>query len=87
MAENHYFSHTSPDGRTPWSFVEEAGYRYRLVAENIAQGPSPAPRRHQLWMNSPAHRANILNPNFTETGVGIARVPDGNVVVQLFAAR
>ena len=86
MAKNNYFSHTSPDTRSPWSFVEATGYRYRLVGENIAQGQAPAARRHEMWMNSPAHRANILNPAFTETGVGIARVPEGNVVVQLFAA-
>ena len=64
------FSHTRPDGRKCFTALEEAGVRYRGAGENIAYGqPSPAAVVN-AWMNSPGHRANILNANFTTIGVG-----------------
>ena len=64
------FSHTRPDGRKCFTALDEAGVRYRGAGENIAYGqPSPAAVVN-AWMNSPGHRANILNANFTTIGVG-----------------
>ena len=70
MAVNDYFSHTSLDGRSPWDRIHATGYTYWTAGENIAAGYSTASAAVTGWMNSSGHRANILNCNFTETGVG-----------------
>lgn len=74
------FSHTRPDGRDCFTVLDEAGYDYYLVGENIAGGFSSAKNVVDCWMNSPGHRANILNKNFTHLGVG----KSGVYWVQLF---
>ncbi|MGW7300953.1 MULTISPECIES: sigma-70 family RNA polymerase sigma factor [unclassified Streptomyces] len=70
MSANNYFDHTSLDGR---SFVDRAGAQgYPSPgAENIAQGQSSAESVMESWMNSPGHRANILNCDLTTMGVGV----------------
>ncbi|MFN0102057.1 MAG: CAP domain-containing protein [Bryobacteraceae bacterium] len=86
MAKRAYFAHTSPSGKTPWDFMEEAHYSYERAGENLATGQRNAEEVQRSWLRSPAHRANQLNRRFTETGIGIARVATGVVVVQLFAS-
>jgi uncharacterized protein YkwD len=72
MAVNGYFDHTSPDGRSPFDRMRAAGYAGNLMGENIAAGqPTPAAVM-DAWMHSPGHRANILNCQFTEIGVGVS---------------
>lgn len=73
MAAKSYFAHTSPEGLTPWHWVEEVDYKYLLVGENLAVNFSDSQDANDAWMNSPTHRANILNNNFVETGVGAAK--------------
>lgn len=73
MAAKGYFSHTSPDGKTPWNFIETSGYNYILAGENLAVHFTDAESMEQAWMNSPSHKANILNRNFEEIGIGIAQ--------------
>lgn len=64
------FSHTRPDGRSCFTALGEAGVSYRAAGENIAMGyPTPA-AVVEGWMNSPGHRANILNGSYTTIGVG-----------------
>jgi serralysin len=70
MISKRYFSHTSPSGSTMTSRVNAVGYRYSTIGENIAAGNATAAGTMTQWMNSPGHRANILNPNFKELGVG-----------------
>ena len=70
MDAGQFFAHEDPEGRHPWDRMEAAGYRYRLAAENIGAGFPTAERMVEAWMNSPGHRANILNCELTETGVG-----------------
>lgn len=70
MAEDDFFSHTGEDGSSVSDRVQDAGYQYSRVGENIAAGQKTAEQVVQGWMNSPGHRANILNPNFTEIGIG-----------------
>ena len=70
MAANDYFSHDSLDGRTYSDRLRAAGYP-SPGGENIAQGQRSAQAVHQAWMNSPGHRANILNCGFTAIGVGL----------------
>lgn len=74
------FSHTRPDGRSCFTTLDEAGAAYRGAGENIAIGQKTPEQVMNDWMNSPGHKANILNPNFKYIGVGI----DGSAWTQLF---
>jgi uncharacterized protein YkwD len=69
MAERGYFSHTTPDGKSPWDRAEEAGVD-GMGGENIAMGQQDAEAVMSAWMNSEGHRANILNCDFRTLGVG-----------------
>ena len=71
MAAKGYFAHTSPEGVTPWYWFQKAGYTYRFAGENLAVYFSDSSDVHWAWMNSPGHRANILNSSFTEIGIAI----------------
>ena len=70
MAQDDFFSHTGADGSTVGDRVRASGYQYSTAGENIAAGQITAAQVVEGWMNSPGHRANILNPNYTEIGVG-----------------
>ena len=70
MAVNHYFSHTSPTYGSPFQMLQSYGVSYRTAGENIAAGQRTPDEVMQSWLNSSGHRANILNPNYTELGVG-----------------
>ncbi|MFB8248342.1 CAP domain-containing protein [Streptomyces sp. NPDC055952] len=70
MAKRGFFDHTDPDGRTPWDRAEKAGIS-NLGGENIARGQADAAAVMDAWMNSPGHRANILNCDFKTLGVGV----------------
>ena len=72
MATHDYFDHNSQDGRTPFDRMTAAGYRYSTAAENIAAGQRTPQDVMTAWMNSPGHRANILNCTLKEIGVGYA---------------
>lgn len=72
MARKGYFSHTSPEGVTPWFWFQEAGYRFTFAGENLAVRFSDSADVNQAWMNSPTHRANILGQQFTEIGIATA---------------
>ncbi len=76
MAQKNYWAHNSPDGRTPWSFIATAGYHYQAAGENLAYGFSNASDAVNGWMNSPGHRANILNANYKDVGFGVAQSPN-----------
>lgn len=88
MAEKSYFAHTSPEGITPWHWFEKAGYTFSYAGENLAINFSDSIGVGEAWMNSPGHRANILNDRFTEIGIATSRgVYKGQptiFVVQLF---
>jgi len=90
MLEKDYFAHTSPEGKTPWDFIKEAGYGYVYAGENLAIGYTDAAELHNAWMNSPSHRDNILNPNFKEIGIAVAsgeyEGSETTVVVQMFGS-
>ncbi|MFL5804592.1 MAG: CAP domain-containing protein [Roseiflexaceae bacterium] len=75
MADHDFFSHTGSDGRSPFQRLRDAGYDYRLAAENIAVGVATPAAALGLWMDSPGHRANILNCELRETGVGFVEDP------------
>ncbi|MFC0600753.1 CAP domain-containing protein [Streptomyces palmae] len=69
MAERGFFDHTDPDGATPWDRAKRAGIT-NMGGENIARGQADAQAVMDSWMNSPGHRANILNCDFQTIGVG-----------------
>ena len=85
MILNDYFDHVSPTYGSPGDMLERFGVPYTAVGENIAYGyPTPA-RVMDGWMNSPGHRANILDAHFTELGVAKAVAPNGTCYwVQIF---
>lgn len=72
MAQKGYFAHTSPDGRTSWSWFNDAGYAFSFAGENLAVNFADSEDVEQAWMDSPTHRANILNGKFTEIGIATA---------------
>lgn len=86
MRNRKFFSHTSPDGRSPWDRIRAAGYPAG-AAENIAKG-YPGPRAVvRGWMASRGHRANILNCSLKAIGAGAAFGPGGPWWTQDFGRR
>lgn len=83
MEKNHYFGHTSPTYGSPWAMMQKAGLTVTWAGENIA-GNDTAAGAMAAWMASPGHRANILDPKFTNIGVGIAYGSPYNIYVQEF---
>lgn len=80
MAKLNYFSHTSPTYGSPFDMMKQFGISYRSAGENIAKGQTTPQQVMQGWMNSPGHRANILNSSFTQIGVGIAKNSQGQLI-------
>lgn len=76
MMTNDYWSHVSPSGVTPWYWITSAGYSYQTAGENLAYGFATASDTITGWMNSPSHRANILNTSYKEVGFGVINAPD-----------
>ena len=72
MATKGYFAHTSPDGKTPWYWLEQVGYSYQYAGENLAINFSDSKDVTLAWMESPTHKANIVKGNYTEIGTGVA---------------
>lgn len=90
MAKRSYFAHTSPDGITPWHWLNVVDYRYTAAGENLAVNFIDSTDVTNAWMSSPTHRANILNKNYTEIGVAAAtgsyKGRESIFVVQFFGA-
>ncbi len=88
MAKNGYFAHYSPSGVSPWHWFNEVNYGYVHAGENLAVHFTDSKEVVEAWMKSPTHRANIVNNNYREIGVGTARGRDEGYdtvfVVQLF---
>lgn len=72
MATRGYFAHNSPDGKTPWYWLEQVGYSYGMAGENLAVNFFESSDVAKAWMNSPTHRANIVKKDYTEIGIGVA---------------
>jgi len=84
MVENNYFSHNSPVYGTPFEMMKMYGVNFSLAAENIAGNQSAAGAAFS-WTNSEEHLANILNSDYTATGIGVCVSPVyGKIFVQLF---
>lgn len=70
MRKNNYFDHTSPTYGSPFDMMKQFGIHYRAAGENIAYGYRTPEAVVNGWINSPGHRANILNSSFTHIGIG-----------------
>ncbi len=73
MATNNYFAHTSPTGLTPWYWFNQVGYNFAYAGENLAVNFSDSQDVTNAWMNSPEHRANILDANYSDIGMAAAQ--------------
>jgi len=78
MVRRHYFSHDTPEGTPPQNRIRAAGYlkgaHHWNIGETIGYGSGPAGSPSSIvtaWMNSPPHRAIILDPDFRDGGAGI----------------
>ncbi|MEV1328874.1 CAP domain-containing protein [Micromonospora costi] len=85
QADHQNMSHDGSDGSDPGDRIERVGYEWRTYGENVAWNQKTPAAVMDAWMNSPGHRANILNCAFTEIGVGIAS-SNGPYWTQDFAA-
>jgi hypothetical protein len=74
MAKRNYWSHNTPDGKEPWVFLQQSGYSYQKAGENMAYGFATSKDTIKGWMNSPGHRANLLDESYQQVGFGFANV-------------
>jgi hypothetical protein len=72
MLARHYFAHESPEGETVRERSRAAGYDWRAIGENIAEGQLTVDEVMDTWMHSPPHRRNLLARDFKELGAGLA---------------
>jgi uncharacterized YkwD family protein len=70
MADMNYFSHDSPNYGDPFTMMRNFGVQYRSAGENIAMGQRTPEQVVKAWMDSPGHRANIMNGSYNYLGVG-----------------
>lgn len=73
MAAKGYFSHVTPDGKTPWYWFDAVGYTYTYAGENLAVDFTESKDVEDAWMKSPAHHANIVKAQYTKIGIGVAQ--------------
>jgi uncharacterized protein YkwD len=91
MAKKRYFSHYSPDGTSPWNFINDSGYVYAVAGENLAITNESAESVIRGWLSSPSHRENLLSKDYADFGMGMARYgdyeghKDTTVIVALYA--
>lgn len=91
MVARNYWSHVTPDGKQPWTFIAAQGYQYQQAGENLAFGFGSSSEVISAWMHSPEHRTNILNANYGQVGFAVANSPNyrglgpETVIVALYA--
>lgn len=86
---DHYYE-SEGELINPWQFILESGYEYFHAGENLGKDFSQSTTLVQAWMDSPTHRENLLNPDYTEIGVAVVQGPyldkdETTLIVQLFA--
>lgn len=73
MFTNNYWSHSSPAGISPWKWLSDVGYSYSIAGENLAKNYPNAAATVSAWMESQAHRDNVLNRNYQEVGFAVSQ--------------
>lgn len=87
MINKNYFDHTSPTYGDPFTMMRSFGVKYGYAGENLA-GNQTVDNAHESLMNSPGHRRNILNPDYTYVGIGIVEGGSyGKMFTQLFIGK
>ncbi len=90
MFQNNYWSHFAPDGTSPWDFIKQSGYSYEFAGENLAKNFLFSQNVVDAWMDSPTHRANLLNKEYKEVGFavvnGMLNGENTTLVVQMFGS-
>ncbi len=90
MFSKNYWDHTSPSGEKAWDFINQTGYSYKAAGENLAKGFFTTDPMIKAWMASPSHKKNILDQEFTETGIAVGNGSingrETTIAVQLFGA-
>ncbi len=90
MFAKNYWAHNSPSGTTPWDFFKAVDYHYSVAGENLARDFYDTESLMSGWMNSPTHKANIINSKYQEIGIGVVNGILGGIkttlVVQHFGA-
>jgi len=71
MLARQYWAHDAPDGTPPWKWLGDVSYQYDEAGENLAKNFSSTDGAMEAWMNSPTHKENILNSDYTEVGFAI----------------
>jgi len=71
MEDLGYWSHESPDGRSPFQWLQPRGYTFRYAGENLAAGFETTELLVISWMESEGHRANILSPEYDDCGIAV----------------
>lgn len=88
MERNRYFSHESPEGVSPWYWIEKNNYSYIHAGENLAINFNNSEKLLSAWLSSPEHKANLLSKKYSEIGVSIKIVGDDAdkkiLIVQMF---
>ncbi|MBI3385193.1 hypothetical protein HY030_03315 [Candidatus Gottesmanbacteria bacterium] len=91
MFTKGYWAHFAPDGKTPWFFIDQAGYQYKYAGENLARDFALSNQVVAAWMKSATHKKNILDSKFSDMGLAVV---NGNLsgepttlVVQLFGTQ
>jgi uncharacterized protein YkwD len=86
MRDHNFFSHVSPSSGAPQDRLRRSGILVSIFGENIAAAPTPEDA-HTVLMDSPGHRANMLNPKFTNVGIAAAKSSVGLIVTLNFGRR
>jgi uncharacterized protein YkwD len=71
MLQKQYWAHTAPDGTEPWKWFGDVGYNYVHAGENLAKNFRSAQAVTDAWMNSPEHRANVLDDDYGQVGFAV----------------
>jgi uncharacterized protein YkwD len=92
MEEESFWSHVSPEGMSPFHWLDERAYHYRAAGENLAYGFETARLLVQSWMESHGHRANIMSASYEDCGIAIIDgstlgPADGKSIVVMFGKK
>jgi uncharacterized protein YkwD len=79
MAARNNLTHTGANGSSVGDRAKQAGYQWRNIGENIGVGYNSGSDVVKGWLNSPGHCANIMNPNFQDSGVSVVKSRDGKL--------
>ncbi|MFW5888676.1 MAG: CAP domain-containing protein [Patescibacteria group bacterium] len=89
MFIEQYFAHVGPDGGSVSAWLDGAGYNYTVAGENLAMGFAEAEEVVRAWKESPTHRENLLDPEFSRIGVAMSngkyKENDTTLAAQFFA--